>query len=228
MPPLAVEISSRRVGGLLMAIANHGWEFNVRRLGLHKRGPQVRTYGTYEVFIDGVSAATTNPLLKGNVCEVTGPGKNHPQNNGLRIEAGRYQLTTQFGQRYESIGYSTDTQVAAKLLMPGIGLVNTGQRIGILIHPGHPKHEGDVPPVAYVSSVGCFNPTQTLTAQDDIEFFESRLRVIALIDSLAAFAPAVFHNSQGKPIRSNTIIPGAFANVDGEPMNDISTPTLVS
>jgi hypothetical protein len=136
MPPLAVEISSRRVGGLLMAIANHGWEFNVRRLGLHKRGPQVRTYGTYEVFIDGVSAATTNPLLKGNVCEVTGPGKNHPQNNGLRIEAGRYQLTTQFGQRYESIGYSTDTQVAAKLLMPGIGLVNTGQRIGILIHPG--------------------------------------------------------------------------------------------
>ena len=211
-----------------MPITNHGWEFNVKRLGLHKRGAQVRTYGTYEVFIDGVSAATAAaPLLKGNVCEVPGPGKNHPAGNGLRIEQGRYQLTTQFGARYESIGYSDSTTIAAKLLMPAVALTGTGERVAILIHPGHPKNEGD-PPFAYVSSVGCFNLTQPLTAQDNIEFFESRLRVIALINSLAAFAPAAFQNAQGHPIRSNTVIPGAFAIVDGEPMNDISAAPFVS
>ncbi len=159
-----------------------GWEFRVQRLGLHKRMHQVRTYGSYEVFVDGVSAANTDPLLKGNVCETIGPGKNHPAENGLRIEAGRYQLTTQFG-KYVSIGFSTDMHIAAEPHMPGIALTGTGQRVGILIHPGHPKHEGDDPPVAYVSSIGCFNPTRALTRNDDINFFESRLRVIALINS---------------------------------------------
>jgi hypothetical protein len=43
--------------------------------------------------------------------------------------------------------------------------------------------------------------------------------VIALIDSLAAFGPGAFHNAQGKPIKQNTPVPGAFAVVDGEPMN---------
>jgi hypothetical protein len=110
----------------------------VKWLGLHKRMHQVRTYGSYEVFIDDVSAANTNALLKGNVCETIGPGKNHPAGNGLRIEAGRYQLTTQFG-KYVSIGFSEDTHVAAKPQMPGIALTGTGERNGILIHPGHKK-----------------------------------------------------------------------------------------
>ena len=74
---------------------SHGWEFRVKRMGLHKRMHQVRTYGSYEVFLDGKSAAGTNPLLKGNVC------------------AGTYPLTTQFGN-YVSIGFSTDTHIAAK------------------------------------------------------------------------------------------------------------------
>lgn len=210
-----------------MPITKHGWEFNVTRLGLHKRGDRVRTYGTYEVFIEGASAATTDPLLKGNVCETVGPGKNHPEGNGLRIEEGRYQLTTQFG-KYVSIGFSTDTHTAAKKHMPGIALIGTEKRTGILIHPGHPREEGGVPPESYLSSIGCFNPTKPLTAQDNINFFESRLRVIALLNSLATFAPGAFKNAHGQPITDNTKIPGAFAVVDGEPMNDISAAPLVS
>lgn len=210
-----------------MPITGQGWEFHVQRLGLHRRGERVRTYGSYEVFINNVSAAANNPLLKGNVCEVIGPGKNHPEGNGLRIEQGRYQLTTQFG-KYVSIGFSDSTTIAAKKHMPAVALIGTGERTAILIHPGHPKEEGGVPPTSYISSVGCFNLTQPLTAQDSINFFESRLRVIALINSLTAFAPAAFRNAQGHPILNNTKIPGAFAVVDGEPMNDISTAPLVS
>jgi hypothetical protein len=199
------------------------WEFHVRRLGLHKRGQRVRTYGSYQVNIDG------NPIaeLSGNVCESIGPGRNHPAENGLRIEAGRYQLTTQFG-RYVSIGFSTSTQVAAQPHMPAICLADTGARTGILIHPGHPKKVGGNPPVSFLSSIGCFNLTRPLGPQDDINFFESRLRVIALIDSLAAFDPSAFHDANGHPIKSNTKIKGAFAVVDGEPMNALTDSPAVA
>jgi hypothetical protein len=200
-----------------MPITGQGWEFHVQRLGVHKRGQQARTYGSYEIFINGVSAAQSDPLLKGNICETIGPGSN--DHKGVRIAQGRYQLTTQFGSRYESIGFSTNTQIAADPLMPGVALTGTGQRSAILIHPGHPAEVGAVPPVAYISSIGCFNPTAPLTGQDDINFFKSRLRVIAVINSLAAFDPDAFHKANGQPIRANTDITGAFAVVDGEPMN---------
>ena len=209
-----------------MPITGQGWEFHVRRLGLHKRGQQQRTYGSYEVFIDGVSAAQSDPELKGNICETIGPGSN--DHKGVRIAQGRYQLTTQFGARYESIGFSTSTTIAADPLMPGVALTGTGHRSAILIHPGHPAEVGAVPPVAYISSIGCFNPTRALTRNDDINFFESRLRVIAIINSLKAFAPRAFQNANGHPILENTTIGAAFAVVDGEPMNflDDDTPAM--
>ena len=209
-----------------MPITGQGWEFHVQRLGQHKRGQDARTYGSYEVFINGVSATQNDPLLKGNICETIGPGSN--DHKGVRIAQGRYQLTTQFGTRYESIGFSTSTTIAADPLMPGIALTGTGERSAILIHPGHPVKVGAVPPVAYISSIGCFNPTQALTARDNINFFESRQRVIALINSLATFGPNAFHKAGGQPIRANTKIEGAFAVVDGEPMNflDDDTPAV--
>lgn len=201
-----------------MPITGHGWEFHVQRLGLHRRGDEIRTYGIYQVFIDGAPAPPQNGIpLSGFVCETKGPGRNHPANNGLRIEQGHYPITTQFG-KYVSIGYSTDTEVAAKPHMPAVALTDTDKRTGILIHPGHPANPGD-PPFSFISSVGCFNLTKALQPADDIEYFESRARVIALIDSLAAFGPAAFHDAQGKPIKENTLIAGAFAVVDGEPMN---------
>jgi hypothetical protein len=198
-----------------MPISGHGWEFHVQRLGLHRRGGEVRTYGSYQVLIDGQPVES----LSGNVCERIGPGANRPEGNGLRVAAGRYPLTTQFG-RYVSIGYSEDMKTAGKEPMPAIHLDHTDQRQGILIHPGHPKKPGG-PPV-YLSSIGCFNLTKPLEPDDNIEFFESRARVIALLDSLAAFKPSAFTDAHGKPIKRNTTIEGAFAVVDGEPMNDLS------
>jgi len=201
-----------------MPITGHGFEFHVQRVGLHRRGDDVRTYGSYQVFIDGSPAPPRAGVpLGGFVCETIGPGKNHPVNNGLRIEAGRYPITTQFG-KYVSIGYSTNTHIAAQPHMPAVALFPVGERVGILIHPGHPADAGD-PPFSFLSSVGCFNLTKPLQPADDMEFFESRARVIALIDSLTDFAPGAFHDAAGHPIKSNTPIPGAFLVVDGEPMN---------
>jgi hypothetical protein len=211
-----------------MPITGHGWEFHVQRLGMHRRGDALRTYGSYRVLVEGAPAPPRNGIpLAGFVCETKGPGRNHPQGNGLRIEQGRYPITTQFG-KYVSIGYSTDTQVAAQPHMPAVALTDTDQRTGILIHPGHPAEAGD-PPFAFVSSIGCFNLTKALQPADDIEYFESRARVIALIDSLAEFGPGAFHDAHGNAIKQNTLIPRAFAVVDGEPMNILGpTPVVVA
>ena len=203
-----------------MPITGQGWEFHVERLGLHRRGDDVRTYGSYQVFIDGSPVPPQNGVpLGGFVCETIGPGRNRPVNNGLRIEAGRYPITTQFG-KYVSIGYSADTHVAAQPHMPAVALDQVGERDGILIHPGHPARAGD-PPFSFLSSVGCFNLTQPLQPADDMEFFESRARVIALIDSLAAFDPSAFRDAAGQPIERNTPIAGASAVIDGEPADFI-------
>lgn len=61
----------------------------------------------------------------------------------------------------------------------------------------------------YLSSIGCLNLTKPLQAQDDMDFLESRARVVAVIDSLQAFAPAAFVLGQAKQI------PNAWIDIDG-------------
>lgn len=184
-----------------MPITGVGWEFHVQRLGIHQSGANIRTYGAYQAYLNGQEIAD----LSGNVCESPGPGENqtpassaHPR----RIEQGRYPLSTQFGTNYVTIGYTTDDQHP----LPGVLLDNTGKRSAILIHPGHP-------PRLYLSSIGCLNLTKALQPDDMMDFLESRSRVIAIINSLAAFAPGAFAQ------RHNTPIPGAAVVIDGEPMN---------
>jgi hypothetical protein len=138
------------------------------------------------------------------MCECVGPGDNQHAGNRKRIEQGRYPLWTQVG-KYQSIGYSHDTKIAASLPMPGLRLEGTGKRTGILIHPGHP-------PKLYLSSIGCLNPTEQLTARQSMNFWDSRTRVIALIESLRGFAPAAFQHKAVQPIAN------AWVVVDGEPM----------
>ena len=184
-----------------MPITGRGWELHVNRLGLQRHGRVTRTYSSYQAHRDGVAIAT----LFGHICECTGPGDN-VHKAAKRIEAGRYPLSTQFGKRYRSMGFSMDTHTPAVLPMPGLLLKETGKRTAILIHPGHP-------PKLYLSSIGCLNPTNPLGKNDNMEFFESRARVIALIDSLHAFSPESFR--AGRPMQ----IPGAFVVIDGEPMN---------
>jgi hypothetical protein len=180
-------------------ITGRGWELTVERLGLHVSGARRRTYGRYRVFRDGAPDGT----LCGFMCECVGPGNNAVPDTGLRIEPGRYRLTTQFG-RYRTIGYRQDPNEAGRDPMPGFRLEDTGARTAILVHPGHP-------PDLYLSSVGCLNPTGPLATDQDMDFQESRARVIALIDDLRRFAPPAFETEV------NTPIDGAFVVIAGEP-----------
>ncbi|WP_439609904.1 DUF5675 family protein [Reyranella sp.] len=142
--------------------------------------------------------------LAGFVCESPGPGDNSQQDNGKRIEEGRYPLSTQFGKKYRSVGFSTDMNEAGALKMPGVLLEHTNKRSGILIHPAHP-------PTLYLSSVGCLNLTRSLKADEDMNFWDSRERVVDILQSLRAFSATAF----GK--NDNTMIVGAWVAVDGEP-----------
>src|ERR1700759_3186685 len=181
-----------------MPITGHGWELLVTRLGLQTHGGVTRTYSTYQVHRDGVAVAN----LFGHICECKGPGDN-AHSRSTRIQAGRYPLSTQFGTKYRTIGFSTDTHKPAVKPMPGLLLMGTGHRTAILIHPGHP-------PKLYLSGIGCLNPSKPLRQDDDMDFFESRARVLALIDSLRQFSPAAFQNNRPTPI------PGATVVIDGE------------
>jgi hypothetical protein len=109
------------------------------------------------------------------------------------------------------MGFSINTHTPAVQPMPGLLLKETGKRTAILIHPGHP-------PKLYLSSIGCLNLTNPLRKNDDMEFFEWRARVIALIDSLHAFSPDSFRD--GRPMQ----IPGAFIVIDGEPLKPLPDP----
>jgi hypothetical protein len=180
-------------------MTGRGWELLVERLRVHASGERRRTYGRYRVYVDGVAA----PALGGFMCECVGPGNNAVPDTGLRIEPGRYRLTTQFG-RYRTTGYCEDLSDPGRDPMPAFRLEDTGNRVAILVHPGHP-------PDLYLSSVGCLNPTGPLQAGQDMDFRESRARVIALIDDLRRYAPRAFET----PV--NTSIDGAFVVIVGEP-----------
>jgi hypothetical protein len=182
-----------------MIIAGRGWELLVERLSVHVSGESRRTYGRYQVYSDG----RADPALAGFMCECIGPGDNAVPGTGRRIEPGRYPLTTQFG-RYRTIGYSQDLTTAGLDPMPAVRLEETGNRVAILIHPGHP-------PNLYLSSVGCLNPTGPLASDQPMDFWESRARVIALIDDLRAFSSEAFKSE------TNTPIDGAVVVVVGEP-----------
>ena len=182
-----------------MTISGRGWEVLVERQRVQTAGDRRRTWGRYQVYRDGVAAAA----LAGFMCECVGPGNNAVADTGLRIEPGRYPLTTQFG-RYRTVGYSQDLSEAGLDPMPGFRLEDTGNRVAILVHPGHP-------PNLYLSSAGCLNPTGPLAPDQAMDFWESRARVVALIDDLRRFAPEAFETEV------NTPIDGACVVIVGEP-----------
>jgi hypothetical protein len=190
-----------------MPIKGNGWELHVKRLGLHVHGSNKRTYAAYQVYIDGNAIAG----LSGNICECIGPG-DKVEKSGKRILKGRYPLWTQFG-RYRTIGYSDDTVTPGKAPMPGIHLMGTSPRTGILIHPAHD-------PNYYLSSVGCLNPTNPIGPAEIMNFWDSRSRTIALIENLRNFFPPAFEHEAA------TRISNAWAVIDGEPMKKLAAPTL--
>ncbi|MEO8927531.1 MAG: hypothetical protein ABI306_10265 [Caulobacteraceae bacterium] len=186
-----------------MTITGQGWELLVERLGLHAAGSVTRTYGRYQLFRNGVAA---DP--RGHMCECPGPGDNAVEGSGLRIAPGRYPLWTQFG-RFRTIGYRDSATPPGADPMPALRLEETGNRVAILIHPGHP-------PTPYLSSVGCLNPIKALAAGEPMDFADSRDRVIAMIDDLRAFSPGAFASATG------TRIENAWVIIVGEPMDPLA------
>jgi len=188
-----------------MSIRPEAWELRVERIGLHRRGGLVRTYGRYAVSMDGVP----QPGLDGFMLETAGPGDNSAPDNGRRIEAGLYPLTTHFGS-FVSTGYAQGTSVVAEAPMPAIRLLATGRRTGILIHPVYPPEDK-----LFVASVGCLNPSQPLASDQSADFWDTRQRVIAIIESLRRFRPEAFAQ------RVPTSIAGAVVIIAGEPLETL-------
>src|SRR5262249_45219570 len=138
-------------GGRFMNIKGEGWEMLIKRQSEQRRASDSkrRTVGTYQVFHDGKKQ--TGPNMSGMVAESRGPGANKPAENGKRVEEGRYPLFTQDGKKYVTFGYKDSESETAKP-KPGLDLGSTGDRIGILIHPGQ----------GFLASIGCINPCTSL------------------------------------------------------------------
>ncbi|TPK87358.1 hypothetical protein [Mesorhizobium sp. B2-4-17] len=168
------------------------WELRITRAGEQPRKNRRRTIGRYEVFHDGVKVVG----LSGAMAETKGPGDNKTAGNNRCVEAGTYGLFTQDGEKYVTIGYTANVNPAA-LKRPGLLLLPTGKRVGILIHPGR----------GFLSSIGCINPASKLGGADnDIDFIDSRKRVIAIIDDLKAFLGSAFPASNGKKIPNASVV----------------------
>jgi hypothetical protein len=180
-----------------MPINRTGWELLITRLREDNRNGRRRTVGQYQVFHGGSPVSG----LSGVCAETRGPGDNSRAGNNRRIEASRYPLRTQDGKKYVTIGYRDSTSITV-IPRPGIDVGNTNKRIGILIHPGR----------GFLSSIGCINPAKSLSgAKADIDFVDSRTRVIALIEDMKSFIGSSFPKVNGRPI------PNASLVIDGEP-----------
>lgn len=180
-----------------MTINGVGWGIHITRQREDRWGHRRRTVGTYRVYHDGAPVAH----LAGSCAETRGPGDNSRENNGRRVEPGRYPLLTQNGRKYRTIGYADNLNHTA-LPRPGIELGQTGRRTEILIHPAR----------GFLWSVGCINPSNPLPDGNSvIDFSDSRRRTVALIDDMAAYIGARF------PERNGRRIANAWAVIEGEP-----------
>ncbi len=194
-------------------IKGKGWEILITRLREEKRGSSTRTVSTYQVYHDGAADAQ----LAGMICEPPGPGDNteNGDDHDLRILPGIYPLYTQSGTKYKTIGYKESGSSSA-VPRPGIELMNTGDRTEILIHPAQ----------GFLWSVGCFNVTDHIAdASSNINYVESRKRIIALIDDMATYLGNRFPAANGK------VIPDTFAvvrNAKDFDSPDIPVPTEIS
>jgi hypothetical protein len=198
---ILVERELLQLGDGAMPIAGDGWEFHIVRKSVQTRpdGARKRTVGTYRIFHDGIEQA--GKLLRGMIAECKGPGANRPAGNGKRVEAGRYPVATHLGARYRTIGFDPDSAPGGHR-RPSLLLLNTGERAGILIHPGR----------NFLSSIGCFNPCTSLPDGAEMMDFEGSLaRTIAIIADLRSFLGSRF------PAAAPKRVPGAAFVIDGEP-----------
>jgi hypothetical protein len=185
---------------MAMPIRSEGWEMHIVRERVQEHGDgRERTLGHYQVYHGGVRQ--NGPDMSGMVAEAKGPGANRPENNGLRIDAGRYPLYTQRGGEYVTWKYA-ESENPDDGPKPGFELKNTGERTEILVHPGR----------GFLRSVGCINPCTSLPdANEMITYASSRRRVISLIEDMKSYI------GEGFPRENGERIPGAFVVIDREP-----------
>jgi hypothetical protein len=174
------------------------WQLRITRLREEVRGGVHRTVGTYQVFHDFDNGVRTM-VLQGFTAEPGGPGDNQHQGDDRRLEAGTYPLKTHDGVKYVTIGYAAGTDHPR----PAIEVGNTGNRVAILFHPAR----------GFLSSIGCINAAGALpNVHADIDWADSRARVVAVIDDMRSFLGSDFPRNNGQ------LIPNAEIVFDGEPL----------
>jgi len=161
-----------------------GYVLCIDRVRTEKRDKMgfARTVGVYQAYFNGEKV----PEISGMVCERQGPGDNgeEGQSEHQRIAQGIYPLFTHAGAsgKYRTIGYTASGTIGGEP-RPALRVENTGHREGILVHPAQ----------GYLWSIGCLNLTSPLkTATDNIDYTESRRRVIALIDNMTKLTGSDF------------------------------------
>lgn len=178
-----------------------GFCVHVRRLRVEQRPNHVpRTVGEYQCLWWGQPIAG----LSGQMVECGGPGDNTDEIGDeldRRVTAGSYPLAVHASFKYRTFGYTANIDTKAKP-RPALRLDSTHEREGILIHPSS----------GYIWSTGCLNPCSGLQHPgSNIDYRDSRSRVIAIIDGLAACLGARM------PRRPDAAIPEAHVWIEGEP-----------
>lgn len=161
-----------------------------------------RTVSEYQAFFDRKPI----PEIHGNAVERQGPGDNSNSgvSNHARLKPGTYPLFTHAGAsaKYRTFGFANPGGLQSRP-WPSVRVGNTGARSGILIHCA----------AGYLMSIGCINLTgrELRIGKDDIEYFDSRSRVIALIRSMKSHLGSQF------PSSNNVQIANAKLVIRGEP-----------
>jgi hypothetical protein len=184
------------------------WELIVTRTGCHSHLGRVRTFGSYDVLVDGKPA----PGLCGHTVEAPGPGDNGlGGRNRSRVAAGRYPLSRHLAASYRTADF--DIPFDDEGCLPGIEfLLPEGVRSDLLIRPAHPPRPTVPGSNLWLSSIGCINPTHFLTDSAAADFQDSCERVVALIASLRDRLGEAFERAgPGEPLA------GAFVEIRGEP-----------
>lgn len=176
----------------------NGFVIFVNRTRMERRDgkPFARTVGSYYVTYQGEKL----PDLEGTTVEREGPGDNSMSGveNHRRLEAGAYPLSTHggAGDKYKTIGFAEPGGLQVRP-WPALGLEDTGDRSGILLHPA----------AGYLMSIGTVNLSKPLAgAADDIDFEDSRARVISLIEAMKTKLGSGFPSSNNMPIPNAWIL----------------------
>jgi hypothetical protein len=176
----------------------NGFVIFVNRTRIERRDGKSfsRTVGSYYVTYQGEKL----PDLGGATVEREGPGDNSMSGvlNHRRLEAGIYPLFTHAGagNKYRTFGFAEPGSLQVPP-WPALRLENTGNRSGILLHPA----------AGYLTNVGTINLSKPLAGPvDDIDFEDSRARVISVIQAMKDKLGNGFPSSNNQLIQNAWIV----------------------